>query len=93
MIGVGLDIGNSKISCIVYDIDSKKNIKLLSLISKSTNSIKKGVIVDISKIKNEIEEILYEASKQSQTKIASIKLNIPVVNSLTEFNISLAIVA
>ena len=42
MIKVGVDIGNSKISCIVYDVRKDGYKKILSLVSNPTNSIKKS---------------------------------------------------
>ena len=86
MISVGLDLGNSKISCIVCDINSKGQVKLLSFVVRPTNYIKKSVIMDISKVKNEFKEIISQASMESQTEIASIRLNVPVVNSLTSYS-------
>ena len=86
MIRVGLDLGNSKISCAVCDINSKGNIKLLSFINKSTNNIKKSLITDITQVKEEVKEIILEAEKESQTKIVSIRTNVPVVNSLNNFS-------
>jgi len=85
MISVGLDLGNSKISCIVCDINSKNQIKLLTFVSRPTNSIKKNVITDISKVKNDINEIISQVAKESQTEIVSVRLNVPVVNSLTSY--------
>ena len=85
MIGVGLDLGNSKISCIVYDINSKDKVKLLSLITRPTNSIKKSLIDNISKVKSEVEEIISQAAKESQTEIVSVRLNVSIVNSLTSY--------
>ena len=72
MISVGLDIGNSKISCIVCDISTKANIKILSFVTRPTNNIKKSVITDISKVKNEIRDIISQVSKESQTEIVNI---------------------
>ena len=85
MISVGLDIGNSKISCIVCDISTKAKIKTLSFVTRPTNNIKKSVITDISKVKNEIRDIISQVSKESQTEIANIRLNVPLVNSLTSY--------
>tara|TARA_Y100000590_G_scaffold460785_1_gene620947 strand:+ start:2627 stop:3850 length:1224 start_codon:yes stop_codon:yes gene_type:complete len=85
MIRVGVDIGNSKISCIVCDINSKGKIKILSFIASPTNNVKKSSIINIEKIKQEIKEILSKASKESQTDIASVRVNIPVVDSLTNY--------
>ena len=86
MISVGLDLGNSKISCIVCDINSKDQIKLLTFITRPTNSIKKSVITDISKVKKDITEIISHVARESQTEIASIRLNVPVVNSLNSYS-------
>ena len=85
MISVGLDIGNSKISCIVCDISTKAKIKTLSFVTRPTNNIKKSVITDISKVKNEIRDIISQVSKESQTEIANIRLYVPLVNSLTSY--------
>ena len=41
MIKAGLDIGNSKLSCIVADYKNPFDIKILSLSSIPTNNIKK----------------------------------------------------
>ena len=85
MISVGLDLGNSKISCLVCDINSKGQIKPLSFVTRPTSSIKKSIILDVSKVKNEVKEIISQVSKESQTEIASVRLNVPVINSLTSY--------
>ena len=85
MINVGLDLGNSKISCIVCDINAKNQIKPLSFVTRPTQGIQKNVIVDISKTKNDIKEIISQVAKESQTEIVSIRLCVPVVNSLTNY--------
>ena len=85
MISVGLDLGNSKISCIVCDINSKGKIEPLSFVTRPTSSIKKSVILDVSKVKNEVKEIISQVSMESQTEIVSVRLNVPVINSLTSY--------
>ena len=47
MISVGLDLGNSKISCIVCDINSEGKIEPLSFVTRPTNSIQKSIITGI----------------------------------------------
>ncbi len=84
MIKVGIDIGNSKISCIVCDIKDD-NRKVLSFVSKPTNSVYKSLITDVEKIKKEIEEVILQAAEESQTKILSINLNIPAVDSFSKY--------
>ena len=85
MISVGLDLGNSKVSCIVCDINSQGDIKPLSFVSRPSKGIKKNVIADTSELKNDISEIISQVSKESQTEIASIRLNVSVVSSTTNY--------
>ena len=42
MIKVGVDIGNSKISCVVCDIDRNNKKKILALVNRPTKNIKKN---------------------------------------------------
>ena len=85
MISVGLDLGNSKVSCIVCDINSQGDIKPLSFVSRSSKGIKKNVIADTSELKYDISEVISQVSKESQTEIASIRLNVSVVSSTTNY--------
>ncbi|PPR47241.1 MAG: Cell division protein FtsA [Alphaproteobacteria bacterium MarineAlpha5_Bin9] len=85
MIRVGLDIGNSKISCVVCDKKTNGKIEILSVINHPTINVKKSLIIDIKKISKEIEEVLIQSEKESQTKIASVRLNVSIVNSLNKF--------
>ena len=86
MIKVGLDIGNSKITCAVCDIRNNNSKKILSFVNNPTNSIKKSMITDLEKIKNEINETILEAAKESQTEILSINLNVPAVDSISLYS-------
>ena len=85
MIKVGLDLGNSKISCVVCDIKLNEPIKILSFVNLPTFCINKNIILNFQKIKNEIKEVINIASKESQTEIKSINLNVPVIASESFF--------
>ena len=41
MIKAGLDIGNSKISCVVADYKNSEKVNILSLVSVPTSNVKK----------------------------------------------------
>mgnify|MGYP001499967292 CR=1 FL=1 len=41
MIKAGLDIGNSKISCVIADYKNNEKINILSIVSVPNNNIKK----------------------------------------------------
>jgi len=81
MIKVGLDIGNSKISCIVCDIRNNEKPKILSFVNRPTSNIKKGTFTNFQLIKEEVKEVLDIAAKESQTDIKSINLNVPISES------------
>ncbi len=85
MIKVGLNIGNSKISCAVSEIVKDKNIKLLSYQSIQSNILKKNIITDFEQLSHDIKSLISESEKTSQTKINSVNLNIPINDSLSRF--------
>jgi len=85
MIKVGLNIGNSKISCAVVEIKDNKNIKLLSCESYPSKILKKNIITNFEELLSEIKSLINESEKKSQTKINSINLNIPTVDSISKY--------
>ena len=85
MIKVGLNIGNSKISCAVLEIKDNKNIKLLSCESYPSKIIKKNIITNFDELLIEIKSLINESEKKSQTKINSINLNISTSDSISKY--------
>ena len=84
MIKVGLNIGHSKISCIVTEIQKSGNTKILSAESYQSNILKKNIISNFEKLSNEIKNLIKESEKFSQTKINSINLNIHTIDSISK---------
>ena len=85
MIKVGLDIGNSKISCVVCDLIFNQPPKVLSFVSLPTFNNNKGIFINFQSIKEEIKEIIERSAKESETDIKSIYLNIPLSGSSSIF--------
>ena len=85
MIKVGVNIGNSKISCIVTEIKDDGNSKILSAESYPSNILKKNIITNFEKLTKEIKSLILESEKKSQTKINSINLNIPTIDSISKY--------
>ena len=85
MIKVGLNIGNSKISCAVIEIKDNNNIKLLSCESYPSKILKKNIITNFDELISEIRSLINESEKKSHTKINSINLNIPTVESISKY--------
>jgi len=85
MIKVGLNIGNSKISCAVLEIKENKKFKLLSCESYPSKILKKNLITNFDELLNEIKSLINESEKKSQTKINSINLNLPTFESISKY--------
>ncbi len=85
MIKAGLDIGNSKISCIVADYKNSENIKILSLESIPTSNIKKNIILNYENLLEQLMSLINKTEKQSQTKLNSINLNFSLLNSISHY--------
>ena len=81
MIKAGLDIGNSKISCVIADYKNTENINILSIASVPNNNIKKNIILNFENLHDQIKSLVKEAENQSQTKLNSINLNLSLLNS------------
>ena len=85
MIKAGLDIGNSKISCVIADYKNTENINILSIASVPNNNIKKNIILNFENLHDQIKFLFNEAEKQSQTKLNSINLNLSLLNSYSHY--------
>ena len=85
MIKAGLDIGNSKISCVIADYKNTENINILSIASVPNNNIKKNVILNFENLHDQIKSLVIDAEKQSQTKLNSINLNLSLLNSNSHY--------
>jgi len=85
MIKVGVDIGNSKISCVVSDLKKNTLPKILSFINYPTSNINKNTFTNFQSIKEEVKQVIALAAKDSQTEIKSINLNIPLTDSISFF--------
>ncbi len=85
MIKAGLDIGNSKISCVIADYKNTDNINILSIASVPNNNIKKNIILNFENLHDQIKTLVIDAEKQSQTKLNSINLNLSLLNSNSHY--------
>ena len=85
MIKVGVDIGNSKISCVVCDLKELDKPKILAFVSLPTSDVNKGSFTNYDSIKREVLEVVNTAAKESVTEIKSINLNVPLINSSSLF--------
>tara|TARA_Y100000590_G_scaffold383322_1_gene453853 strand:+ start:1554 stop:2774 length:1221 start_codon:yes stop_codon:yes gene_type:complete len=85
MIKAGLNIGNSKLSCVVCDYQSSKKLKILSLVDIPTKDIKKNIVISYNNLLEETKKLILDSEKNSQTKLNSINVNVTATESISEY--------
>ena len=85
MIKAGLDIGNSKISCVVAEYKNSENINILSIASIPIINVKKNIILNFENLLEQIKSLIVETEKKSQTKLNSINLNLSTLHSISKY--------
>ena len=71
----GIDVGSSKVTTVIVNIDDK-HPKVIGVATSKSNGIKKGVIVDIDKAVKCISESIESAERMSGVTISSAIVNI-----------------
>ena len=87
---VGIDVGTSKISLVVGEVNNFNQIEILSSTSQKCNGIKRGKIINDDEIVQAIETVVKDAEMDTRFKINSAYITIPgkyvtiVQNSITK---------
>ncbi len=86
---VGIDIGASKVSLVVGEVNNFNQIEVICNTSKKSSGIQKGKIVDEVKLAESISNVIKDAEKEMNMRINSAYITIPgkyvtiVQNSVT----------
>ncbi len=87
---VGIDIGASKISLVVGEVNNFNQIEVICNTSKKSSGIQKGKIVDETKLAESISNVVKDAEKEMNMRINSAYVTVPgkyvtiVQNSVTK---------
>ena len=73
---VGLDIGTSKVVCIVGTRDENGQLEIISLGSYPSSGLKKGVVVNIEATTDAIKKAVEQAQSIQEDKIKSIYVGV-----------------
>ena len=73
---VGLDIGTSKVVCIVGKYDNDKKLEIVALGSYPSSGLKKGVVVNIDATTDAISKAVEQAQSMIEEKIKSVYVGI-----------------
>ena len=68
---VALDIGTSKVACLVAELGADGSLEILGMGSHPSRGLKKGVVVNIEATVAAIQRALEEAELMADCKIAS----------------------
>ncbi len=87
---VGLDIGTSKVSLVVGEVNNFNQIEIICNTSQKCNGIKKTKIIDEDEVALAVSKVIEEAQTETELKINSSYVTIPgkyvtiVQNSITK---------
>ena len=82
---VGLDIGTSKVVCIVGKYNEEKKLEIVALGSYPSSGLKKGVVVNIDATTDAISKAVDQAQSMIEEKIKSLFVGI-AGNHIKSFN-------
>lgn len=74
---VGMDIGTSKVSLVIGEVNNFNQIEVLCTTSCKCSGIKKGKIIDEEEIASAISKLIKEAETETELTINSTYLSIP----------------
>lgn len=84
-IRVALDIGSSKIACIIFETSSRGEIKgILSHAVKASAGVKCGIIENSTAVTSTIASVVYEAEKQASLNVKKAIVNLSHPNILSK---------
>lgn len=73
---VGLDIGTTKIACIISELDSSGELKLIGVGVSPSDGLRKGVVVNIDKTVRSIQKAVEEAELMAGVDVDAVWVGI-----------------
>jgi len=71
-----LDIGTSKVCCVIGQVNKNKDIQIIGIGVSPCNGLKKGIIVDIDNTVQSIKNAVASAQHMANLKLSSVFVNI-----------------
>lgn len=69
---VGLDIGTSKISCVIGEVQSEGGVGIIGVGTSPSTGLQRGVVVNIEKTKNAIRQAVESAGQMAGCEVHSV---------------------
>lgn len=74
---VGVDLGTSKVSAIVGEVNNFNQIEVVCSASYKCSGIKKTKIINEEEVTNSITKVIEKIEEESESKINSVSVNVP----------------
>jgi cell division protein FtsA len=75
-----LDIGSSKVCCLIGKLDSQKNISIIGAGFQESKGLVSGIITDMSALENSIRNCVASAEKMAAVRIKKINIGFSSIN-------------
>ncbi|CAN5825340.1 cell division protein FtsA [soil metagenome] len=69
---VGLDIGTTKIGCIIAELDSERNVKIVGVGTSRSDGLRRGVVVNLEKTVVSIGRAIEEAELMAGVEVRNV---------------------
>jgi cell division protein FtsA len=69
---VGLDIGTTKIGCIIAELDGDRNVKIVGVGTSRSDGLRRGVVVDLEKTVVSISRAIEEAELMAGVEVRNV---------------------
>src|SRR5262245_4849898 len=73
---VGLDIGTTKISCIIADMNGGDELRVVGIGNAPSEGLRRGVVVDLEKTVASIQRAVDEAERMAGTPVKGVHAGI-----------------
>jgi len=73
---IGLDIGTTKIACIISELDAHGELKIVGVGVSASDGLRKGVVVNIDKTVHSIQKAVEEAELMAGVDVESVYVGI-----------------
>src|ERR671919_220870 len=69
---VGLDIGTTKIGCIIAELDSERNVKIVGVGTSRSEGLRRGIVVNLEKTVVSISRAIEEAELMAGVEVRNV---------------------
>ena len=73
---VGLDIGTTKILCLVAEVNAPGDVEIIGVSTHPSKGLQRGIVVNIESTVRSIRQAIVDAEKMAGTEITSVIVGI-----------------